>query len=197
MRKRPKMKISKTKLHQIIKEELRNALREGRKDGLRPDQGSTKYGGRTALPPKKLPTTARQSPAQKEQNELEDLARMAAAAQEETASNEAYLKLANEKSVRTEPVTNDNPLKPHELRQMIEPMSLADRLRLTNTINLSFGRSTIGGPGSGDAAIAQAKAMFADPDSGPGSDPEVAAAQPHKTAAAAHAAYDRYMKANK
>ena len=160
-----------------------------------PDQGSTEYKGRTARPAKKLPTTARQSPAQKEQNELEDLALMAAAAQEETASNEAYLELASEKSGRE--VTNRDPLKPHELRQMIEPMSLADRLRLTNTINLSFGRSTIGGPGSGDAAIAQAKAMFADPDSGPGSDPEVAAAQPHKTAAAAHAAYDRYMKANK
>ena len=189
------MKISKTKLRQIIKEELRSVLGEGQNDGLRPDQGSTRYGGRTALPPKKLPTTAQQSPAQKEQNELEDLARMAAGAQQKSSSNEAFLKLASEKSGRE--VTNRAPLTRFELRQMIEPMSLADRLRLTNTINLSFGRSTIGAPGAGDDAIAQAKAMFADPDSGPGSDAEVAATQPHKTAASAHAAYDRYMKANK
>ena len=190
------MKISKAKLHQIIKEELQSVLGEG-PDMFppSPDQGSTKYGGRTALPAKKLPTTARQSPAQKEQNELEDLALMAAAAQEETASNRAYLDLASEKSGRE--VTNKDPLKPHELRQMIEPMSAADRLRLTNTINLSFGRSVLQGPGLADDALAQAKAMFADPDSGPGSDAEVDAAQPHKTAASAHAAYDRYMKANK
>ena len=197
------MKISTTKIRQIIKEELQRVLGEGH-DDLPSGAGSTIYGpraggnlagqrsdGRNA---KKLTTTAQQSAAKKEENKLEDLALMAAAAQENSSSNEAYLKLASEKSGRK--VTNKDPLTPRELRKMIEPMDLADRLRLTNTINLSFGRAVAVGPESADAAYEQAKAMFTDPD-GPGSDAEVAAAQPPKSTAAAHAAYDRYMKANK
>ena len=189
------MKISKTKLRQIIKEELQRVLGEG-PDMFppSPDRGSTEYRGRTALPAKKRPTTARQSPAKKKQNELEDLARMAGAAQNKPAGNEAFLDLATKKSGRK--VTNADPLTALELRQMIEPMSLADRMRLTNTINLSFGRATIGGPGTPEDAIAHTKAMFADPD-GPGSEAEWAAAQPPESAEDEHAAYDRYMKANK
>jgi hypothetical protein len=45
MRKRPKMKISKTKLRQIIKEELQRVLSEGR-DDLPAGAGSTIYGPR-------------------------------------------------------------------------------------------------------------------------------------------------------
>ena len=127
-----------------------------------PNRGNTVSRPYSGSPdPGELPTLA-SSPAQKEQNELEDLARMAAAAQEETASNRAYLDLASEKSGRE--VTNEDPLTPGDLRQMIGTMSLEDRLRLTNTINISLGRSTLQGPGSLEDAIAQTKAMFTDPE---------------------------------
>jgi hypothetical protein len=55
MRKRPKMKISTTKIRQIIKEELQRVLTEQGDDDLPPGAGSTKYAvGRIPTKPRDL-----------------------------------------------------------------------------------------------------------------------------------------------